>query len=127
MTVSLTDTLIVAGGGAAGAVCRFIVQQSHLFASKTYSTLAINLVGCLVIGIVWALLQRFNAPIWLSRITVAGFLGGFTTFSAFALDTVTMAYASQWREALLYATLSVAGGIAVCLLGLKATTALLNP
>lgn len=127
MAINLTETLIVAGGGAAGAVCRYIIQQSTLFPQKTTNTLIVNLAGCLAIGIIWALLSRFNAPVWINRITVAGFLGGFTTFSTFALDVVSMADASHWREALFYATLSVAGGIVMCLIGFKAAEAMLNP
>ena len=126
MSVTLSETLLVALGGAGGAVVRFLVQHSQLCSVKTYNTMIVNLAGCLLIGIVWALFMRFQAPGWLSRLVVAGFLGGFTTFSAFALDVVAMSGDGRLREALVYLSLSVIGGVALCLAALKATTAILN-
>ena len=124
MAVSLIETLMVALGGAAGAVCRFLLQQSTLFSPKTGNTIACNLIGCLAIGIIWALISRFNLPGWISRLIVAGFLGGFTTFSAF--DIVAMTDSSKWREAIVYAAISILGGLALCFLGLRATNAMLG-
>ena len=126
MAVSLIETLMVALGGAAGAVCRFLLQQSTLFSPKTGNTIACNLIGCLAIGIIWALISRFNLPGWISRLIVAGFLGGFTTFSAFAFDIVAMTDSSKWREAIVYAAISILGGLDLSFLGLRATNAMLG-
>ncbi len=127
MAISLVETLIVALGGATGAVSRFLVQQSNLCSPKTGNTVVVNLLGCLVIGIAWALLNHFNVSVKLNRFIIAGFLGGFTTFSSFALDIVAMANDGKMREALLYLTVSVVGGILLCFLAMKGTSAILDP
>ena len=87
--VSLTDILAVAAGGATGAVARYLCQTALPFlAGQGAATLAVNVTGSLVIGVVFVLLRHHGAaPIW-SLLAVTGFLGGFTTFSTFSLDTI---------------------------------------
>lgn len=109
------EILLVAAGGALGAVSRFIVQQCALAPHEKFvHTLGVNLTGCMAIGIVWALLAYMNAPQWLHRLLIAGYLGGYTTFSAFALDAMQLGDAGRALTALWYVVLSVAGGIILC-------------
>ena len=112
----LYDILLVAAGGALGAVTRFLVQQCALAPHEKYvHTLGVNITGCIAIGVVWALLMHFNAPQWMHRLLIAGFLGGYTTFSAFALDSMQLLQAGRIITAMTYMTLSVAGGLAACI------------
>lgn len=118
----IAEIVSVACGGALGALARYSIQSLHVAAGgKIYLTLGINLAGCLLIGIAGALLSAIQAPAWLNRLVVAGFLGGFTTFSAFALESVTTMQAERWLEASLYIAASVTGGIILCALGIHVT------
>jgi CrcB protein len=84
----------VAIGGACGALARygidrFIEQRSD--STFPWSTLAINVSGCFVVGLVIAaLVDREAAPDWLRAALVVGFCGGYTTFSTFAQETLDL-------------------------------------
>ena len=107
--------MMVAAGGAIGATGRFLVQQCALTPSEKYvQTLGVNLTGCMLIGVVWALLIHLNAPQWLHRLLVAGILGGYTTFSAFSLDCMQLIQSGRFLTAAVYLLISVAGGILLC-------------
>lgn len=113
---NIAEILLVAAGGAIGAVSRFIVQQCALAPHEKYvHTLGVNLTGCIAIGVVWALLTHFGAPQWVHRLLIAGVLGGYTTFSAFALDCMNLASDGRIATAACYITASVAGGIILCM------------
>ncbi len=127
MASLLADIVFVAIGGATGAVCRYGIQQSTpVLFEKHYYTLAINLIGCFALGVIWAILNGVNAPAWLSRLLIAGFLGGFTTFSTFALDAFALIQTGRALQSALYVGSSVIGGILLCALGLKLTGKIIN-
>lgn len=124
---TLSEIALVAIGGAVGCVSRYEADQLNIFADKIYNTLFINITGCLLIGILWSLLDKANATSGLIyRTAVTGLLGGFTTFSAFSLHPVLMMRDGNISEALLYVLLSVAGGIAACAAGLFITDKMIN-
>ena len=111
----------VSAGAAAGVWGRYAldgwVQQGQpgLFPR---GILAVNLAGCLLIGIVQAILLtaspvRRIPPLLL----VTGLIGGFTTFSTFSLQTLRLIEAGRSGEALAYQVLSLVGGLGAVLLG----------
>ncbi|MDE5968893.1 MAG: fluoride efflux transporter CrcB [Muribaculaceae bacterium] len=112
----ITDILTVALGGALGATCRFLAQAVMPLSSR-WGLIAVNLTGCLLIGIVWRL-QPSRA---LSLLLVTGVLGGFTTFSSFGFDTLTLLREGRLAEALGYVAVSVLGGLALTAVGWYAT------
>lgn len=123
----ISEIALVAAGGALGAVSRFLIQQCAPTAYDKYvHTLGVNLTGCIAIGIVWALMSHFGAPQWVNRLLVAGFLGGYTTFSAFALDSMQLLEAGRIAAAMSYAAVSVAGGILLCALAAMLVRGLLS-
>ncbi len=86
----LNNIFLVASGGALGSVIRFLINH---FASKglfPWSTVIVNLGGCILAGILAGLANRIHFPLQLKYLIFTGFLGGFTTFSAFGLDTVLL-------------------------------------
>lgn len=107
--------LWVALGGAAGACLRYATSQLVVTSSGfPLATLLVNVIGSFAIGLVYVLIMEKGiiASYWRPLI-LAGFLGGFTTFSALSLEAITLIEAGRWQMALAYVLLSVA----LCLLG----------
>jgi len=104
--------LAVALGGALGALTRYGVGRlvAHLFdPSFPWATWTVNLVGCLLIGMTVPLFGRLSGFEEARFFLVVGFLGSFTTFSTYCLDTVAL-WSSDHG---LFALLNVAGSV-VC-------------
>jgi len=108
----------VAAGGAAGSVARYVVSIGAvgLGFSSFWGTLAVNVAGSFMIGLLAELFVRELVPPALRPLLITGFLGGFTTFSAFSLEVVAL-----WREGMAYALVYVAASVmlsvAACLGG----------
>jgi CrcB protein len=116
-------SLAVALGGALGALARYGLDR--LVERRTYSvfpwsTFVINVSGCLVIGaVVAALVDRHHTPAWLRVGLVVGVLGGYTTFSTFAQESLDLIEAQDIGVALLYTLGSVAAGVVAVFVGAK--------
>ena len=116
--------LLVGAGGALGAMARYGV--SNAFGGLTRfpaATLGINVLGSIIMGILVGVLARTlpQSSLEIRLFTGVGILGGFTTFSAFSLDTVTLIERGEWVQAALYAGLSVGLSIAGLYCGLVLT------
>lgn len=116
------NSLFVMLGGAIGSLARYQfgrVATHFLGSSFPYGTLGVNLIGGLLMGLLAGWLARFGEGGETLRLLVGvGILGGFTTFSAFSLDMVTLMERGQMPLALGYALLSVAGSVAALFAGL---------
>ena len=117
--------LLVGAGGMVGAVTRYLVSawvQDATGGGFPYGTLAVNAVGCLVIGVV-ASLSEDRLPLSASAqaFLVAGLLGGFTTFSAFGIDTVRLLRDGDLAAGSLNVLLQVVVGLSAVVVGLGAT------
>jgi CrcB protein len=103
----MLQAICVAFGGALGALCRFaLVEMFQKAAWPMTGALAANMAGCAAAGVAAALLVPRGGLLW--SLIVVGFLGGFTTFSSFALEVLE---AGGVFKALSYAVLSVIGGL----------------
>lgn len=113
--------LIVALSGAAGCVLRYllITWSARLGAAPfPAGTVLVNMLGCLAIGFVAPLLLEAAEPLERMRLAiVVGFLGGFTTFSAFAWETLHLANARRFDLALLNVGLSNGLGLLCAWMG----------
>ncbi|MCW2582110.1 MAG: Camphor resistance CrcB protein [Klenkia sp.] len=113
--------VVVAAGGALGALARWGVQVGlpHSPGGWPWATVTVNLTGCLLIGLLLAvLLARAPDHPWLRPFLATGVLGGHTTFSTFSVDAVQLVEAGRWPLALAYLLVSVVGGLAAVVLGL---------
>lgn len=113
--------LLVAIGGAAGAACRLGVTQLSPVRSFPYATLIVNICGSLLIGLLFGLQQqgRLTEKHWLLLAT--GLCGGFTTFSAFSLENMTLLQQQKTGLFLLYTAGSVLTCLAAVYLGFRLT------
>ena len=119
--------LYVGIGGAAGSILRYMVGYALARVLSTpwpVATFCINIAGSFIIGLLFGLAGRST---WLSAeggmlLLATGFCGGFTTFSAFALENVNLLQAGKWSVVIPYAVSSVVLGLLACRLGMMLTT-----
>ena len=113
----------VAAGAALGGLCRYIIMVNvvqRLGPGFPYGTLFINMTGTFLIGFIIELAQTRVlgiGPLALITLT-AGFLGGYTTFSSFAYETLTLGSEREWGLAAAYGLGSVVVGVAACYAGM---------
>jgi CrcB protein len=124
----LLQILAIAGGGAIGAVARFLVSTGVyrlMGRDFPWGTLAVNLFGSFAMGLLFVLLleRSLIAPEVRAAILV-GFLGSFTTFSTFSLETLTLVEQGEALRALLNVAASVLLCVAACWAGIIAARAL---
>lgn len=119
----MNSLFFVMAGGAVGAGARYLFGRAALDAfgpAWPWGTLGVNLIGGLLMGMLVGALARAPAggEAWRLLLGV-GVLGGFTTFSAFALDAVTMIQRGAMGAALVYVLISVVGSIVALFAGLS--------
>ena len=121
--------LWVMAGGALGAGARYLLVNwaDKALGASYWGVLLANLAGSLAIGLLFgaALGKLHISPKTLAFLTT-GFLGGFTTFSAFSLDNFLLLSNGWFEKALLYMAASVVGGLAAAAIGVAAGRALFN-
>jgi CrcB protein len=118
---------VVAVGGALGAAARYGLAQAlpHGPGGFPWATFAINTGGCLLIGVlIVAVTEVWDAHPLTRPFLGTGVLGGFTTFSTYAVDALTLAGAGHPRRALLYGGLTLLCALAAAAAGMRLTRAL---
>jgi len=125
--MSLSALVAVALGGATGAVLRMLIAGAigahHLF---PWATLAINIAGSFAIGLLWG---GYGHTEWFQQwgrmLLVVGLLGGFTTFSAFSLETMNLVQNDRVLIGAAYVSASIFGCLVAVFAGERAGQALL--
>jgi len=111
--------LWVAAGGSLGAASRFLISTLAFSPGRfPWATLVINIAGSFGIGLLWGI--GFQQPwfeSWGRYFLVVGVLGGFTTFSAFSLETVGLVEGGRTPEAMAYVVASVLSCVGAAWLG----------
>lgn len=114
------NLLLVSLGGAAGSALRYLVGTAVTAwtgGGFPWATLAVNVTGSLAMGICFQLLAAREASA-MQLLLMTGFLGGFTTFSAFSLEAVQLWTRGAAMQSLAYGAASVTVSIAALVLGL---------
>lgn len=113
----MKSLLLVAGGGAVGSVLRYLasiwVSQLAQGSRFPWGTLCVNLIGCVLAGVIaiWTEKAQWFTPDH-RLLLMTGVLGGFTTFSAFGLETMNLLKQGDVWLALAYVLISVVAGVA---------------
>lgn len=107
------NVLMVALGGALGAVCRYGISRLPFEAEFPIATFITNLVGAFVIGFIVGVSEKNNVSERLVLFVKTGFCGGFTTFSTFSLETMTLLSDGKYLTGGAYISLS----LILCIVG----------
>jgi CrcB protein len=123
-----SNIILVGIGGLLGSVARYLVAV--LLAGQTagtfpFATLAVNVAGCFLIGLIFALSDRGNvlSPEWRVFLTT-GFCGGFTTFSTFSYESLRLMQDGEYLYVASYILISVVVGLAATFLGIALVRAI---
>ena len=126
MKAELTNVLIIGTGGFIGALARYglsgLVQRQVWLTTFPFGTLAVNLLGCLLIGIIAGLVEsrQLFGPEF-RTFALIGVLGAFTTFSTFGYETFAMLRDTEYIRAAANVGVHVVLGLAVVWLGYALT------
>jgi CrcB protein len=122
------NIILVGIGGLLGSIARYLVAV--LLAGQTagtfpFATLAVNVAGCFLIGLIFALSDRGNvlSPEWRVFLTT-GFCGGFTTFSTFSYESLRLMQDGEYLYVASYILISVVVGLAATFLGIALVRAI---
>lgn len=114
------NILIIAAGGAVGAVLRYLMMIAIGTHTLPWATLGVNVLGSFLLACLIEVFAHF-APVSneLRLLLVVGVLGAFTTFSTFSLDTISLLERGFFKQALFYVSASVILSLGAFILGLK--------
>ena len=118
----MKNILLVALGGALGSSLRYLVSKwisAGWAASFPLGTFTVNILGCLLIGLLTGLVANGVISQDLKFLLVTGFCGGFTTFSTFANESLSLMRPGEILTSALYIGLSVAAGVFAVWVGMK--------
>ena len=120
--------LFIAAGGAIGAVLRFLVSEitiKHAGTALPWGTIAVNLIGCMLIGIIWGVFYKFDPGNNTRLFVLTGFLGAFTTFSTFAVENFNLFRNGEMQLLALNVSISNIVGILLVFAGFYLSTSIL--
>lgn len=120
--MDIKSIIYVGIGGGLGSIIRYLIYVYMPFQigkSFPWPTLVVNILGSLFIGIIYALFQKnqLTSPIYI--LIVTGFLGGFTTLSAFSLESVQLLRNQEYLVAILYTISTIALAMLAVMVGIK--------
>ena len=116
----IKDIVLVGLGSGIGGICRYLISvlMGHAYNGLPWGTFVANIAGCLLIGILWGVTSRYQTMSQaFSLLLMVGFCGGFTTFSTFSKEGLSMLQTNNYMLFTLYALGSVVLGVMAVGLG----------
>ncbi len=117
----MQQLVFIAIGGSAGAVSRYLVSKGINMLSSgifPYGTFAVNIIGAFLIGFLFSIFNNLVIPVHYKSMITVGFLGAFTTFSTYSLESVNLLMGGEYKIASLnillnnfFSLTAVMGGI----------------
>jgi CrcB protein len=125
------NILFVFIGGAFGSVSRYLLSMAVTRATQggivfPFGTLSANLLGAFVAGILWGIGSETIIKPEMRLLLMTGFLGGFTTFSAFAVETYGLLNDGEWKEGLINMLANTVGTVLLVAAGVIVTKYFFN-
>ena len=114
-------------GGGLGAVSRYMLSRfllGHTFVNIPLGTFLVNVSGSLLIGFVFKLFDISVTPVILKTLVIIGFLGGYTTFSSYAFETVMLLQRHEYTSAGVNLLLHTVSGLIAVVIGMLSANAL---
>jgi CrcB protein len=119
----IRNILFVAAGGALGSVARYLLSrliQGSVYTSFPLGTMTVNIIGCLLIGIIYGLSDRSGMlDAGMKLFLTVGFCGGFTTFSTFMNESLQLFRTNNILYGALYMGISVTIGMIAVFVGIQ--------
>ena len=111
--------IVLAGG--AGSLCRYWISTwgNSMGSRIPFGTLSVNIFGCFIIGLLGAYFLKRPEQETMRILCITGFLGGFTTFSAYGWETIALIRQGAIPNAIAYVLASNIGGLAAAWLGYR--------
>lgn len=99
-----TTLLAISAGGIIGALSRYALSLAMptIPGHFPWATFSVNVTGCFLIGVLMTWLSATTAPAWVRPLLGVGVLGGYTTFSTYAVDVVTLVHGGDGMLAVVY-------------------------
>ncbi|NCC09987.1 MAG: fluoride efflux transporter CrcB [Bacteroidia bacterium] len=119
----MKDLFYIFIGGGLGSVLRYIIQLKVNEQASTYAfpfswgTFTVNIIGCLLIGLFYSLSEKLQWPMNVRLFLTVGLCGGFTTFSTFSNDGLSLLEGKFYITFIIYTLLSIGLGLLAVLAG----------
>lgn len=113
--------LLIGLGSFLGGIVRYLLTifiQNRYLSSMSYGTIAVNIIGCFLIGIVYGIAEKGNISSEWRFFLATGILGGFTTFSSFSYETIALIREQQYWYAFFNVGISIFLGLAATVGGI---------
>jgi len=121
----IKTVLLIGSGGFIGSVARYYVSKLNLsphFFSIPVGTLVVNITGSLLIGLLMGISEKSTLISAEARLfLMVGLCGGFTTFSSFTMENLTLVHNGQLLQVLIYTSLSITLGLLAVYIGYAVT------
>ena len=121
--------LMILAGGAVGSLARYLISGlPYRFVDQIFpwGTLAVNLIGSFFIGLLWGVFEEQNLSPNFRSLVFVGFLGGFTTFSTYSLETLNFLRDGEYKLGLVNVLANNILGIGLAFVGFAVARSLLS-